>query len=189
MAPDAIYGMSRLVRQLGGGDRRSIGRADAVVRRLLSDNSGFAEIVAGLSASDALLCMRCADVAEKVSSVHPEWREPYKKIILDLAECAEQKELRWHLAQIVPRLRLAAAERAKAVQLLFGWLDDPSKIVKTFALDALAGFAQKDANLRRRLKPLLENARRSGSPAMRVRASKLLHRLYGSRRARTAARG
>lgn len=65
--------MSSLIAALSGGDRRSIGRADDVVRQILAKPELVPELIAGLFHTDAVVRMRCADVAEKVSASHPEW--------------------------------------------------------------------------------------------------------------------
>jgi 23S rRNA (uridine2552-2'-O)-methyltransferase len=52
------------------------------------------------------------------------------------------QELRWHLAQMLPRLGLRGAA------LMRSYLADPSRIVRAFALTALALFAEEDADLR-----------------------------------------
>lgn len=166
--------MSAFLDQLAGGDRRSIGTSGAVVQQVLADPAKLVAIIAGLSAADPVVRMRCADVAEKVSAAHPEWLQPHGKTLIDLAARATQQELRWHLAQMLPRLTLSVAEHRVAVKVMFDYLNDPSKIVKTFAMQALADFAQHDRSLRRRLPRVLVNILQSGSPAMQARARRLL---------------
>ena len=167
--------MSALVRELSGGDRRSIGRSNIVVSKVFRDPSRFAEIVDGLSDADPLVRMRCADVAEKVSLAHPEWLRSHKRKLLRLAACSVEPEMRWHLAQMVPRLKLTRDERRGTQAILLRYLDDKSIIVKTFAMQALFELAARDPVLRRRILPLLRDAVRTGSPAMRARARKLIN--------------
>ena len=169
--------MSTLLLELTGGDRRSIGRSNAVVRKLLGDPARFDEIIAGLSHDDPLVRMRCADVAEKVSLVHPEWLRPHKRGLLRLAAHSTEQEMRWHLAQMIPRLKLDRDERRRAEAIMLVYLDDRSRIVKTFAIQALFDLAIDDMARRRRLVPLFNELARSGSPAMRVRARKLIRAL------------
>ncbi|HLY07203.1 MAG TPA: hypothetical protein VKR31_15765 [Rhizomicrobium sp.] len=169
--------MTDVLRQLAGGDRRSIGASNHVVRRVLADRSTLKTIIGGITSQDAIVRMRCADVAEKVSVVHPDWLQPRKKALLRLAACVEQRELRWHLAQMLPRLVLSAPERRLAAQLLHGYLHDRSTIVRVCSMEGLACFAENDSRLRTRLLPLFETLRRTGSPAIRARARKLIARL------------
>jgi hypothetical protein len=51
---------------------------------------------------------------------------------------ANEPELRWHLAVLVPRLPLNSKERRLATSLLSSDLEDRSSIVKTSALQGLA---------------------------------------------------
>jgi hypothetical protein len=74
-------------------------------------------------------------------------------------------------------LSLNSRERKTAVEILFGYLQDKSKIVKTFSLQALADFAEKDDSLRLRVVEVLEELVQSGSPAVINRGKKLLAKL------------
>jgi hypothetical protein len=145
-----------------------------VVRKILRDSVRFAEIIDGLSAADRLVRMRCADVAEKVSLAHPEWLRPYKRYLLRLASRATEQEMRWHLAQMLPRLALSCNERSQAEAALRRYLDDESRIVKIFALQALYELSLVDPGMRQCVMALLRDAERNGTAAMRARARKLL---------------
>lgn len=118
--------------------------------------------------------MRCADVAEKVSGAHPDWLQPHKEALLSFASTVQEKEVRWHMAQMLPRLQLAAVERRRAVALLFQYLDDPSRIVKTWSMQALFQMSEGDPKLRARVMPIVRDAALKGSLAECSRAKKLL---------------
>jgi len=89
----------------------------------------------------------------------------------------EQQEVRWHVAQMIPRLELSREERAVAVEILIHYSDDKSKIVKTFAMQALADLAEEHLDLRAQVVELLEELVQTGSPAMQSRGRKLLARM------------
>ena len=55
--------------------------------------------------------------------------------------------------------------------------DDKSKIVKTFAMQALADLAEEEPDLRAQFVELLEEWLQTGSPATQSRGRKLLQRL------------
>ncbi|MDQ3855326.1 MAG: ACT domain-containing protein, partial [Chloroflexota bacterium] len=90
---------------------------------------------------------------------------------------SDQQEVRWHVAQLLPRLDLEESERAAAVATLLGYLDDPSRIVRTFSLEALTDFALRDPRLRPRAMAVLQAHVDAGSPAVRSRGRKLLDHL------------
>ena len=162
---------------LEGVDRRSIGNADKVARLVLRNPRGFRELIKCLWSENPVLRMRAADAAEKVSAKKPRLLDRYKAELLGLLAEAEQIECRWHLALMVPRLRLTTPERQRAAAALQHYLDDRSSIVKTFALQGLTDLARNDFALQSKLKQLLEAAVQTGTPAMRARAGKLLKRL------------
>jgi hypothetical protein len=161
---------------LAGGDRRSIGHAERVAAMVSSDAKLFAQLIAGLWSDDALVRMRAADAAEKVTRKRGELLQPYKKELLGLMVEAEQQELRWHLAAMIPRVGLNARELQKAVSSLKQYLEDRSSIVKTFALQGLAELAEAEASLRPGVIEILREATRKGTPAMKARSRKLLGR-------------
>ena len=156
---------------LAGGDRRTVGRADRVAAIVSKDSSLFPELMAGFWSEDVLVRMRAADAAEKVT------RTNRKKELLGLMSEAEEQELRWHLAVMVPRLLLNAEERRLAASWLNKYLDDRSSIVKTFALQGLADLAQDDVSIQPGVIEILREATRNGTAAMKARSHKLLFQL------------
>ena len=162
---------------LSGGDRRSIGRVPVVLDMVRRRPALARQLVAALSDTDPLVRMRAADALEKASAARPELLHPHRRELLGLAGQATQQELRWHLAQIIPRLPLTRRQRRRAAALLEIYLRDRSAIVRTFAMQALAELASKDAALRPGVLPRLKRLASTGTPAMRARGRRLLARL------------
>ena len=163
-----------ILKMFEGGDRRSIGCADGVAEMLKRNRRLFPQLIAGLWSADPLVRMRTADATEKVSREKPELLLPYKKPLLALLRTEEQAEVRWHLAVMVPRLRLNVKERAFAMEGLLRYLQEGSSMVKTFALQGLADLARTDAGIRSGVIEILREATRNGSAAMKARSRKLL---------------
>ena len=155
---------------LQGGDRRTIGLADQVAAMVSRDPRLFPKLIAGLWSDDPLVRMRAADATEKVTRENRGLLRPHKKELLGLMTEATQQELRWHLATMIPRLRLNVRERQQAISALQRYLQDRSSIVKTFALQGLADLASDDPAV---IEILRESAR-SGTAAMKARSRKLL---------------
>ena len=172
--PDWYKELSGVLQKLSGADRRSIGRADEVVPQVLGDPHLMDDIVSGLTVEDPVIRMRAADVMEKVSGVDGGLIQPYKSKLLKIAAQATQQEVCWHMAQVLPRLRLTASERKAVFDLLLGYLDHRSKIVKTFTMQALADLALTDPSLRQAVTGIIKACIRNGSPAMQSRGRKLL---------------
>ena len=167
----------RIARQLGGGDRRSIGKSDAVAAQVQRNRRRCKELIRCLWSDDPIVRMRAADAVEKVSGRYPEVLHPFKVELLGLLSEATQQELRWHLAQMIPRLELSERDRHRAAEAFRGYLNDRSSIVKTFAIQALADLARDDGSLRPEVRALVETHIRSGSAAMRARCRKLMKQL------------
>jgi len=159
---------------LEGGDRRTLGRSDQVAAIVSAHPRFFPNLIAGLWSAHPVVPMRAADAMEKVTRMHGELLQPYKKELLGLMTEAEQQELRWHLAIMVPRLLLNAKEKQVAISSLNSYLEDRSSIVKTFALQGLADLARHEPSIRSRVVEILREATRSGTPAMKARSRKLL---------------
>jgi hypothetical protein len=166
-----------VLKKLAGGDRRSIGRVSEIVAEVLNDSSLFKVVFNGMLSDDPIIRMRSADAVEKITAKHPEYLQPYKEKLIQQVAKSDQQEVRWHVAQMFPRLELSNEEQAVIIEILLDYLNDKSKIVKTFSMQALADFAERDAGLRPQVIKLLEELTRTGSPAMRSRGRKLLEKL------------
>lgn len=168
---------TEVLRKLKGGDRRSIGRVDEVVADVMADHQLFAVVVDGMLDDDPIVRMRCADASEKISRVWPKLLESQKQKLIHQVPKVEQQEVRWHLAQMPPRLRLNRSERQQVLRILAGYLGEESKIVKTFSMQAMADLAAQDAGLRDFVVERIEWLTHTGSAAMRSRGRKLLTQL------------
>jgi len=121
---------------------------------------------------------RAADVLERIM------REPspavlravegYKEEIIGLLRDARFAKLRWNLALMLPRFSLSVAECRRISAVLQGWQEDPSSIIKTAALHAMADLVRQNPESLPAVLDLLRMAGRSGTPAMRARSRILL---------------
>lgn len=166
-----------LIELLSAGDLRTTGKVDEVVGMVRKRPAQFKELVLGMTADDPGVRMRASDAVEKLSLEHPDWLKPYKALLLGKISRIEQQEVRWHLAQLIPRLKLTPRERTRAAGILESFLSDKSRIVQTMSLQALADLAPADPQLLERVVGLLKKHAKSGSPAVKNRCGKLLDRL------------
>ncbi len=172
--PAALPTRNRVLEGLRGGDCRSIGKSAEITVAVSKAPALFGELFEGLLDADPIIRMRAADAIEKVTRKHPALLQPWKRPLLDVISVVQQKEVRWHVAQMLPRLSLRPDERRKAVRILFDYLRDASSIVRTFSMQALVELSERDARLRPRIKLLVEQLARTGTPAMKSRGRKLL---------------
>ena len=166
-------GLSPLLKKLTGGDRRQIGRSNAVAAAVLKKPSLFADLFSGLTASDPLVRMRAADAAEKVTRQKPDLLTPHKAALLRVLENTEEQEVAWHVAVMAPRLTLNAKDRNRVRTALETYLDAPSRIQRVMALQGLADLALQDSSLIPGVIRLINKALESEGPSMRSRARKL----------------
>lgn len=135
--------MPVILRKLTGGDRRAIGKSNDVVAEVLADPRLFDVVFLGLHSDDPVLRARVVDAVEKITRSRPEFLLPYKSKLIGPLACLDQKEVRWHLAQILPRMRWSKTEQKRVLGILMDYLNDPSRIVKTFTMQALADLSHQ----------------------------------------------
>jgi len=180
--------MHATLRNLEQGDRCSIGRSNEVVAEVLSKPSLFHVVFSGLSADDPLIRMRAADAVEKITAQRPDFLRSYEDELIRHAAATDQKEVRWHLAQMLPRLELNEQERKRVFRVLLTYLDDRSSIVRTFTMQALADIARQSPALLPAVRRHIAELTLVGSPAMKARGRKLLAELSGPTARSTATR-
>ena len=70
--------MAKLLSELRGGDRRSIGKVDEVVSAVRKKPEFFNDLVTGLFDADPVVHMGAADAMEKISSNNPGGKNCYQ---------------------------------------------------------------------------------------------------------------
>jgi len=166
--------MNKIQSLLKIGDLRTTGKSEEVVNMVLANPQLFDDVVNAILTDDPGIRMRASDAAEKITLIHSEWLHPYKKLFLDKISKINQQEVRWHTAQMMPRLKLTEAERKRVFDLFLTYLEDKSRIVKTSTMQALADIAIQDNAYLNQVQRLLSGLIQEGSPAMKVRGKKLL---------------
>ncbi|MEJ2345344.1 MAG: hypothetical protein P8076_13450 [Gammaproteobacteria bacterium] len=166
--------MHAILQLLKGGDRRSIGKSDEVVALVLGEPALFDVLFSGILEDDPLVRMRSADALEKVTAVHPEFLVPHKRALLGSLALVEQPGVRWHVAAMLARLPLTEREQMTVVNILTGYMNDRSSIVKTMAMQSLYDLAERYTALRPIARLHIGELAVSGTAAMKARGRKLL---------------
>jgi hypothetical protein len=78
---------------------------------------------------------------------------------------------------MIPRLDLTPQETNTVTDIFVDYLTDDSKIVVTFAMQALSDLATKKGSVSTHVLDVLENLTQTGSPAIQARGKKLLPKL------------
>lgn len=123
---------------LDGGRPRSIDEGTKIIR-LIDNQRSFDALFELLFHENPVVVRRAADAVEKISLGRPEYLKFHKTLLLKLFETAEDKEVKWHLAQLVSRLELNEVEFGVVWQILSTWAMHPkeSRIVRTNSIHAL----------------------------------------------------
>jgi hypothetical protein len=165
--------MASLAERLRKGDRRTVGAAPGVAESVLLNPAQIPELVDCLFDGHAGVRMRAADALERVSRTHD--LTPYAERLLTEGAAIEQAEVRWHLAQILPRLALTEPQRWHAAALMTAWFRRAeSRIVRTSALQGMVDLAERDPLLREMAADMIRAALRSGIPSLAARARRIL---------------
>jgi len=164
-----------LLSRLEGGDLRSIGKADEVVKQIGNDQKLFDEVFQGIFDKDSIIRMRAADAVEKVSQKYPHLLNKHKNEILKNLGNFEQREVKWHIALMVSYLKLTMIESKKVFSELSKWAtDDKSKIVRVNSMQALADISMKNRDLKTKTIALVKKQMETGTPSLMSRGRKLL---------------
>jgi hypothetical protein len=165
---------ARFDKILSSGDLRSIGSSQAAVLNLHSQKA-FDELFRCLFHADRLVVMRAADSIEKITIQHPHYLVNHEKEIFQLCQQVKHKELQWHLALLLPRLRLSKTDFKKSGQLLATWAADKnaSRIVRVNALQGLAELTQRDKSMLPELQRLMSSLAAENIPSLTARIKRI----------------
>ena len=119
--------------------------------------------------------MRAADAVEKITISHPNYLQGHKREMAELFDKAENKELKWHLALLGPRISFSHQELEKVWQMLLGWATDKneSRIVRVNSLQALFEVSTLNKELREDFSSRLSEIEKENIPSLNARIKKL----------------
>jgi hypothetical protein len=166
--------MNRFTALLAIGDLRSIGKSKMVIAKVKTQND-FDELFENLFHKDRSVVMRTADAIEKISSTTPLYLQSHRSEIIKLCSSAANKELKWHLAQLLPRLALNENEFNNAWQLMKKWATDPgnSRIVGVNSLKALFQITKMKPELLKKLYGIIDQVKKENIPSLQARIKKI----------------
>lgn len=140
--------MIELEKLLSGGDLRSTGKGISVIPKI-KNQADFDGLFNFLFHTDRIIVMRAADTVEKITITNPQYLTKHKKKTLELFYVAKNKELKWHLAQLLPRLNLNDKEFIEVWEELIKWARnrENSRIVRVSAVQALYELVKQKKDL------------------------------------------
>jgi hypothetical protein len=166
--------MKDFAQLLLGKDLRSITKSNEVVHSV-QDQQSFDVLFSLLLHHERTLVMRAADAIEKITIAHKEFLEPHKIQLLSLLKSAINKELKWHIAQLISRTKLTKDELKEAWSILAYWAQNPneSKIVRVNSLQGLFELSRQFPDLQANFEQTLRILEREQIPSLKARIKKL----------------
>jgi len=133
---------------LSGGDLRSTGKGDAVISKI-KNQQDFDNLFKFLFHHNRIVVMHAADTIEKITIKDPQYLPKHKTELIELFYMAKNKELKWHLAVLVPRLNLNKIEFGKIWDAMTNWAIDKtnSRLVRVGAVQGLFEMVKQQSGL------------------------------------------
>lgn len=157
-----------------GKDLRTT-RQNGLVVQSVHDQQTFDELFGLVFHHERPLVMRAVDAVEKLTSKHPEFLRPHKSQLLSVLKSADHKELKWHVAQLVPRIDLTAEELNDVWHTLAYWVlnKNESKIVRVNALQGLFDLSKGNAGLKEEFQNIMLAMEHEMIPSIQARMKKI----------------
>lgn len=166
--------MARYENLLRGGDLRSIGNSNTIALGI-KDQNEFDKLIKCLFNKDRVVVMRAADAIEKITISRPSFLLKHKQKLLALATHVADKELKWHLALLIPRLALSGKEFLNAWDVLSMWAKDESnsRIVRVNSLQGLYELTRRQHERTGDLIMILLELKKENIPSLTARIKKI----------------
>lgn len=142
---------------------------------MIKNNRDFDLLFVFLFSTDRVVSMRAADAIEKITVRFPEYLYQHKKEFMILCQSDIQKELKWHLALMLPRFIYTKAEVGEVVSILHDWAADKtnSRIVRVNSLQALFELTRMHPDFAKSLDKLINELELENIPSLNARIKKL----------------
>lgn len=168
--------MKSIKQLLSGGDRRSLGRAPVLSQRLKTTKD-LDRLFPFIYSSDRTVAMRAIDTLEKATRTNPGYLLGRGSELVNFARNTSNKEIKWHIAQLLPRITWSSQQYQKVFALLNYWASNPneSKIVRANALEAMHDMCVRTTNKRIKVmfRKALRTAERNPIPSIAARARRI----------------
>ena len=157
-----------------GKDLRTI-RQNGVVVNSIHDQHTFDELFSLVFHHERSLVMRAIDAVEKVTLKRPEFLITHKYQLLEILNSADHKELKWHIAQLIPRVDLTVAELKIVWNKFAYWALNrtESKIVRVNAIQGLFDLSKVNRELKGDFEKIVSALEHEMIPSIQARIRKL----------------
>lgn len=165
---------AEFTRLLLGNDLRKLKNTKKIFDAV-TDQKSFDELFGLIFHHERPLVMRAADAVEKITLKNRQFLGPHKAQLLAILRSADHKELKWHIAQLLPRLTLSTDELENVWHKLSYWAlnRNESKIVRVNALQGLFDISSLHPELQKDYNQTLSALSREQIPSLQARIKKL----------------
>jgi len=157
-----------------GNDLRTIKQNNIVIRSV-NDQKSFDELFRLIFHHDRPLVMRAVDAVEKITVKHPEYLKANKGQLLRALTSADHKELKWHIAQLIPRVDLDGKEIEDVWHILTYWTQNrnESKIVRVNSLQGLFDLSKLHPQFKNGFEKTLVSIEHERIPSIQARIRRI----------------
>jgi hypothetical protein len=165
---------AELTHLLLGKHIKSNKRHQLILERIDGQQS-FDELLAIVFHHEKQLAIRAAEAIDEITRKHPEFLVPHKAQLLTLLTTADHHEIKWHIAQWLPRIPLLDDDLGHVWRLLSYWAHNPNegKIIRVHALQALHELSTRYPSLEGSFREILITLEKTKAPALQTAINKL----------------
>jgi hypothetical protein len=160
---------------------KEIGRIgqNSIVVRAVKDQKTFDELFGLVFHHEKPVVVRAIDAVEKATQKHPEYLQPHKQQLLCILKSGDHKELKWHIAQLLPRVELDKDELDYVWHMLTYWClnRNESKTVRVNALQGLFDISQVHSRFEGEFRETLAAMEKELVPSIQARISKIRQKM------------
>jgi hypothetical protein len=155
-------------------DLRTIKQNNIVIRSV-NDQKSFDELFRLTFHHERTLVMRAVDAVEKLTVRHPEFLQSHKSQLLHALKSADHKELKWHIAQLIPRVDLDGKEIEDVWHILTYWTQNrnESKIERVNSLQGLFDLSKLHPEFKNDFEKTLESIEHEMIPSIQARIRRI----------------
>ena len=161
---------------LAGNDLRSLGESSKIIA-MINDQESFDTLCEYLDTGNRTTVMKAIDVIEKITAQKNDFLQKHKSKIIDLSKNAKHIELKWHLAQLLERIKYTDEETTTVWNIVKEWTlnKNESKIVRVNSLQTLYDITQITGDFDTEFLEITKEISNEHIPSINARIKKLSH--------------
>jgi hypothetical protein len=123
--------------------------------------------------------MKTIDAIEKITLKENKYLQDHKGEIINFTFNVQDIEFKWHIAQILGRLKYTENEMEKVLKKLTEWIlnINESKIVRVNALQSLYDLSKNDEKSREKFSEVIQDIKEENVPSIKARIKKIMNNM------------